>query len=173
MTPRRTAAHEITKYGNEEAALMGATLWLVLTVAGFGLLRAMDHVGHHLLEAVMVRAAAFSFAGAGTIGAAGWLGHVTESAVRQVNVVGADAGAAAIGTGAVWVIWAVLSIAWVLTILPESWFTAPIPDSLSIAGLVLPSLAASIPGPLGDLLREIITGAGRLMIGLVSQAVGL
>jgi hypothetical protein len=150
---------------------MGATLWLVLTVAGFGFLRAMEYTGRPLLEAIMIRAAAFSFAGAGTVGASGWLGAAVTSTVRWLNDVGSSAGAAAIGTGAVWVIWAVMSIAWVLTLLPDSWFAADIPDALSIAGLVLPALAASIPGPLGDLLREAIGGAGRLMIQVVSQAV--
>jgi hypothetical protein len=152
---------------------MGATLWLLLTVAGFGFLWAMEYVGHPLIDAVLVRAAAFSFAGAGTIGAAGWLGHAATALVQGVNQAGARAGAAAIGTGAVWVIWAVLSIAWVLTLLPETWFAARIPDSLSVAGLLLPALASSIPGPLGDLLRHVITGAGKLMVALVSQAVGV
>lgn len=151
---------------------MGPTLWLVLTVAGFGLLRAMDHVMHPMLDAVMVRAAAFSFAGAGAIGASGWLGEFVTAAVSGVNQAGAKAGAAAIGTGAIWVLWAVLSIAWILTLLPETWFAARIPDSLSVAGLVLPALAASIPGPLGGILREAIHGAGNLMLSLARQAVG-
>jgi hypothetical protein len=150
---------------------MGATLWLVLTVAGFGLLRAMEYVAHPTLEAVIIRAAAFSFAGAGTIGAAGWLGDAVTSVVTWANDAGAEAGAAALGTGAVWVIWAVFSIAWVLTLLPDEWFGARIPDSLSVAGLVLPALAASIPGPLGDILREIISGAGNLMVSLARGAV--
>ena len=152
---------------------MGATLWLVLAVAGFGLLRAMDHVQHPLLDAVMVRAAAFSFAGAGLIGASGWLGDVTASVISAVNAAGERAGSAAIGTGAVWVIWLIASVAWVLTILPQSWFGAEIPDWLSMFGLVLPSLAASIPGPLGEALRSVITGAGQLMIEVARQAVGL
>lgn len=146
---------------------MEATLWLILTVAGFGLLRAMAYVGHPLLDAVMVRAAAFSFAGAGTIGASGWLGDAAAAVVSWANSAGSQAGAAALGTGAVWVVWALLSIAWLLTLLPESWFGAEIPDSLSIAGLLLPALAASIPGTLGDLLRQVINGAGELMVSLV------
>jgi hypothetical protein len=146
-------------------------MWLVLTVAGFGLLRAMDYVNRPLIAALLVRAAAFSFAGAGVIGASGWIGQVMASIVTWVNNAGENAGTAALGTGAVWVIWLLASVAWVLTILPESWFAAEIPDWLSVSGLVLPSLAAAIPGPAGEALRAVITGAGTLMIELVRQAV--
>jgi hypothetical protein len=152
---------------------VGATLWLVLTVAGFGLLRAMDHTTHAFLDAVLLRTAAFSFVGAGLVGASGWLGSAASSMVGWMNSAGAQAGAAALGTGAVWVIWAALTISWILTILPETWFAARIPDWLSISGLLLPSLAASIPGPLGELLRQATDSAGTLMIHLASAAVGL
>lgn len=152
---------------------MGPTLWFVLVVAGFGLLRAMDYVHHTLLAALLVRIAAFSFMGAGIIGASGFLGDLAAAAVAWVNEAAAAAGTAALGTGAVWVIWAVLAIAWILTILPDQWFDATIPDWLSISGLLLPALAASIPGPLGDGLRQAIDAAGRLMISLARQAVGL
>ena len=75
------------------------------------------------------------------------------------------------GTSAIWVLWLLASVAWVLTMLPESMFSGEIPDWLSISGLVLPALAASIPGRVGDLLNGVITGAGNLMIELVRQAV--
>jgi hypothetical protein len=146
-------------------------LWLVLAVTGFGLMRATERVGHPLIAAMLVRASAFSFVGAGLIGASGWLGDLMASAVGAVNSAGAQAGAAALGTGAVWVVWLLASAAWVLTLLPESWFAGEIPDWLSMSGLVLPALAASIPGRLGDLLSAVITGAGNLMVELVRQAV--
>jgi len=152
---------------------VGATLWMVLTVAGFGLLRAMDYTTHPLLDALLVRAAAFSFVGAGLIGASGWLGTTIAATVSWANGVGASVGSAAFGTGAVWIAWLVMAVAWVLTILPETWFDAPIPDWLSVAGLVLPALAASIPGPLGQGLRSAISAAGHVMITGASRAVGL
>jgi hypothetical protein len=148
-----------------------ATLWFVLAVTGFGLLRAVGHVGHYLVAQVLVRVAAFSFVGAGLIGASGWLGQVMAQAVAGVNAAAAQAGVMALGTGAVWVVWLLASVAWVLTILPTRWFAAEIPDWLSIGGLVLPSLAASIPGRLGEVLNGLITAAGTLRVDLVRQAV--
>src|SRR4051812_38151289 len=127
-----------------------ATIWLVLVVAGFGLLRALDYVHHEWLAAAMVRVAALSFVGAGVIGARGWVGNFLTGAVHLVNTTGARVGAVALGTGAVWVLWLVLTAAWVLTLLPDRWFGAGIPDWLSISGVVLPGLAASIPGHVGD-----------------------
>jgi hypothetical protein len=150
-----------------------ATIWLVLVVAGFGLLRALDYVHHEWLAAAMLRLAAISFVGAGVIGARGWVGGFLAGVVHFANTAGARFGAAALGTGAVWVLWMVLTVAWVLALLPDRWFNAVIPDWLSISGVILPSLAASIPGHAGDLLRQIIHTVGGLMVTFVRQAIGL
>lgn len=152
---------------------MEATIWLVLVVAGFALLRALDYVHHEWLAAAMLRLAALSFVGAGVIGARGWIGGFITTTVDFVNTTAARFGAAAIGTGAVWVVWLVLSIAWVLTLLPDRWFDAVIPDWLSVSGVVLPALAASIPGHAGDALRGLINTVGGAMVTFVRQALGL
>src|SRR3954465_6411007 len=133
-----------------------ATIWLVLVVAGFALLRALDYVHHEWLAAAMLRLAPPGLVGAGVMGARGWLGDFLAGSVHFVNTTAARFGAAALGTGAVWVLWMLLTVAWVLTLLPDRWFNAVIPDWLSISGIVLPSLAASIPGHVGDLLRIVI-----------------
>jgi hypothetical protein len=150
-----------------------ATIWLVLVVAGFALLRALDYVHHEWLAAAMLRLAAVSFVGAGVIGARGWVGGFLAGAVHFVNATAARFGVAALGTGAVWVVWMVLTVAWVLTLLPDRWFDAVIPDWLSISGIVLPGLAASIPGHAGDLLRQLIHTLGGSMVTFVRQALGL
>lgn len=151
---------------------MTATLWVLLVVAGFGGLWCVDKAKGGLLKALLVRAAAFSFAGAGMIGASGWIGTAMEKVVAAVNEAAAEAGTIALGTGAVWIIWLGLGLAWILTILPESWFGAEMPDWLSVTGLVLPALAVSIPGPIGNAIQGIIHGAGQMMISLVGGAVG-
>lgn len=152
---------------------MEATIWLVLVVAGFGLLRGLDYVHHEWLAAAMLRLAALNFVGAGVIGARGWLGGFITGAVHWVNATGTSLGAAAIGTGAVWVLWLVLSVAWFLTLLPDRWFDAAIPDWLSVGGVFLPGLAASIPGHAGDLLRQLIHTLGGAMVTFARQALGL
>jgi hypothetical protein len=151
---------------------MSATVWLVLTVMGFVLLRSMVYIRHATLKAIAIRVAAFAFIGAGTVGAAGWLGHAMTAAISAVNRIGGQAGAAAIGTGAVWIVWALLAGAWILTLLPESWFGRDIPDWLSMSGLVLPALAVTIPGPFGSMVRSVTTAVGGLMVAGAHAAVG-
>lgn len=151
---------------------MNATLWVLLVVAGFGGLWCVDKAKGGLLKALLVRAAAFSFAGAGMIGASGWIGTAITKVIAAVNEAAAEAGMVALGTAAVWIAWLVLGLAWILTILPESWFGAEMPDWLSVTGLVLPALAVSIPGPIGNAIQGIIHGAGQLMISLIGGAVG-
>jgi hypothetical protein len=152
---------------------MTGTLWLLLVAAGVGLMWAMRYTQHAMLDAVLVRASAFSYAGAGVIGAGGWIGRMLAGLVDGVNSAAASLGVAALGTAAVWVVWAGLSLAWVLTLLPEQWFGRDIPDWLAISGVVLPALAASIPGPLGQGLHDVIEACGGLMIDGVGQAFGV
>jgi len=152
--------------------VMTGTLWVLLVATGLGLMWAMRWTRSPMLDAALIRAAAFSYAGAGVIGAQGWIGQSLRWMVESVNRVGAQAGSAGVGTAAVWVVWAGLAIMWVLTLLPERWFSKPIPDWLAISGVMLPGMAASIPGPLGAGLSRVITAAGGLMVNLVSYAFG-
>lgn len=152
---------------------MSATVWLVLVTIGFGLLRYVTpHTGHDLLKAILARVAACAFIGAGLIGGAGWLGGALHTAVGWVNAQGGSAMAATIGTGAIWVIWAALSIVWVLSFLPDDWFAKDMPDWLSVSGLVLPALAVSIPGPMGSFFQTLNQTLGGLMIHFANAAIG-
>lgn len=152
---------------------MGATLWFVLVAAGFGLIAIVEKAKHSTLKAVLVRVAAFAFIGAGTIGATGWIGDLMDGTVSWVNDTARDMGVSAIGTGAVWVVWLSLAIGWLLCILPESWFSGDIPDWLSVSGVLLPGLAASIPGPIGDFFQRLFTTIGDLMVTGVSNLIGV
>jgi hypothetical protein len=152
---------------------MTGTLWLLLVACGVGLMWVMRYTRHPMIDAVLVRASAFSFAGAGIVGAGGWIGDLLGGLVGGLNTVGAQLGSAAIGSAAVWIVWAGLSLMWVLTILPERWFGRSIPDWLAISGVVLPGMAASIPGEFGQAMTRAITGCGQLMINLVGSAFGV
>lgn len=152
---------------------MTGTLWLLLVVTGVGLMWAMRYTRHALLDAVLVRASAFSFVGAGIVGAGGWIGALLAGLVGGVNQLGAALGMAAIGTAAVWIVWLAMTAMWVLTLLPERWFGRSIPDWLAFSGLVLPGLAAAIPGPLGQGLHTAVVACGNLMVHGVGQAFGL
>lgn len=151
---------------------MPATLWVLLTVAGFALLTVMSYIKQATLRAIAVRGAAFSFVGAGTIGAAGLIGALTANVIAWVNGVGTDLGRDALGTGALWIVWLFLSIAWLLTMLPESWFGRDIPDWLSVSGLFLPALCVSIPGPVGEFFRAVFDAIGEFMVTAARNLIG-
>lgn len=152
---------------------MTGTLWLLLVASGVGLMWVMRYTRHPMVDAVLVRASAFSFAGAGIVGAGGWIGDLLGGLVEGVNSLGGQLGIAAVGSAAVWIIWAGLSLMWILTLLPESWFGRSIPDWLAISGVVLPAMASSIPGAFGDAMSRVITACGELMIHVVGQAFGV
>lgn len=148
---------------------MAGTLWLLLLCAGVALMWVMRWTANATLDAILIRAAASAFMGAGTVGAAGWIGDWLRIGVGMVNDIGQQAGAAALGTGAVWVIWLGLNGMWVLTMLPERVFKLEIPDWLAFCGLILPAVSGSIPGPIGEALRGVNDFAANLMIQLVGQ----
>jgi hypothetical protein len=125
------------------------------------------------LDALLIRASAFSFVGAGIVGADGWIGSIMTGLINGLNAVGAQLGAAVIGSAAIWIVWAGMSLAWVLTMLPETWFGRSIPDWLAISGIVLPPLAAAIPGQFGAVMNDIIGACGQLMISGVGSAFGV
>lgn len=152
---------------------MGATLWLLLVATGVGLMWAMRYTTIGWLDAVLIRASASSFVGAGIVGAGGWVGDLISGLVGAVTKFGGQIGMAGLGTGAVWVVWLGLCGMWVLTMLPETWFAKPIPDWLVFAGAFLPSVAGAIPGPLGDGLERVITTLGQLMVNAVRSAFGM
>jgi hypothetical protein len=152
---------------------MAGTVWVFLVAAGLAFLWLVGRIDHPLGKAVAVRAAHLSLLGAGTVGAAGWLGSWTKAALGWiVRAVGAS-GSAVVGTTAVVGIAALgLCIAWVLGMLPSWWIRFDPPDWLAWAGLVLPALAVQIPGPIGDLVHTVITGAGSVVVALGRTAVG-
>jgi hypothetical protein len=151
---------------------MQATLWVLLTAIGFVVIAFMDRIPQAFLRAVAIRGAAISFVGAGTIGASGWIGSAAAGVLAWANGVGNDFGKEAFGTAALWIVWLVLSAAWVLTMLPESWFKGDIPDGLSVSGLFLPALSVTIPGPVGDFFQRMFEGLGHFAVSSVQRIIG-
>jgi hypothetical protein len=92
------------------------------------------------LDAVMVRCAAVLFLVAGMISAGGVVGAALS---WFVGVTGS------VGSGVIWVAWMLLALTWLAGIVSEKLFPGDVPDWLSLSGLALPSLLASVPGPVG------------------------
>jgi len=145
-------------------------IWLVATIAGFLMLMAIPRVGSGRVKAVLVRAAALDFLGAGAIGAGGWLGRTIETVLtwgtRSINSLGNNM----VGTTIVGVLAAVVAVIWVAGMVPEEWFSFQIPDWLSATGLIFPTLAASIPGQFGAHVQAFCSGAGTQVAHLVLSA---
>jgi hypothetical protein len=152
---------------------MAGTVWVFLVAAGLACLWLVGRIEHPTGKAVAVRAAHLSLLGAGTVGAAGWLGSWTTAGLAwAVGAVGAGS-SAVVGTTAVVGIAALgLVGAWVLGMLPSWWIRFDPPDWLAWAGLVLPALAVQIPGPLGRGVAFLVHGAGSGVVALGRMAVG-
>lgn len=149
-----------------------STTWVVLTAAGFLFLYLMTLTSKALFDAILVRLAAFSFVGAGFIGASGWLGGFIDGLVTTTNSTGNEVARNAVGASIVWVAAAGLAIAWIVGILPESWFSGAIPDWLSMSGLILPAFMVSIPGPAGDFLTTVLRTCANLVTGPAQSLFG-
>jgi len=152
---------------------MAGTVWVFLVAAGLGFLWLVPRIDHPTGKAVAVRAAHLALLGAGTVGAAGWLGSWMKTALGWIVGAAGAGSTAVVGTTAVVGIAALaLCLAWVLGMLPGWWIRFDPPDWLAWAGLVLPALAVQIPGPLGRGVTFVITGAGSGVVALGRMAVG-
>lgn len=119
---------------------MPTVAWTLLFGLGLWTLRSMPRAKQKTLKAVMVRTAAVLFLVAGTISAGGIIGTLLRQLVHLTGQVGA---------GIVWVLWLVGALSWLAGMVPEKWFRGDVPDWLSMSGLVLPALLASVPGAVG------------------------
>jgi hypothetical protein len=119
---------------------MPTVAWTLLFGLGLWTLRSMPRAKHKTIKAVMVRTAAILFLVAGTITAGGFIGGLLRQLVHLTGQVGA---------GIVWVLWLIGALSWLAGMVPERWFKGDVPDWLSMSGLALPSLLASVPGAVG------------------------
>lgn len=134
---------------------MGAGVWVCLTAVGIAMMLSKQLAGASFITWCLVRLSALFLLAAGVVGAAGWIGRWTNDLITWAISTATNAGDAALGTGVVLgVVVAIGSVAWLLALLPDSWWGGQMPDWGSACGLILPSLAVSIPGPIGRTLRE-------------------
>ena len=142
--------------------------WILMVAVGIACLVGMKWTPPKI-DFILVRAAALSFVGAGVIGASGILGDMLDTAVDWVVDLADRAGNAAVGVGISWFVVAAVGALWVGALLPAKVFSFDYPDWLVFSGLILPALIASVPGPAGGFLSEVITTAGETMNGAVGR----
>ena len=143
-----------------------ASLGIVYAVLGFGCLHLMKYTGD-MLDAVFVRLGALLFVAAGFVFADGLIGRLVRAGTVTVTSTGAQVARSVSVSTVIWMFWFGAGVLWLLCLLPEKWFGEPMPDWLSMAGLVLPVGLASVPGPAGAAL----TGLMRAGADLVSTPV--
>lgn len=141
--------------------------WFLMCVVGFGCMFAMRFTSQKV-DFVLRRLAACAFAGAGTVGAVGWLGNWMNTIVHWVVSTADHMGSAALGTSVAWIAAAFLGFAWVGAIVPDKLFHFRFPDWLTYSGLLLPALLAAVPGTLGNLLGGVVNWAGSGMVDIVN-----
>lgn len=137
--------------------------WVLMVAVGGGLLFAMKYAPAWL-DFILVRAAAGAFAGAGTIGAVGWLGTLMRTVLGWLIRLVDRIGIVMLGAAVAWIIVAGVGALWVGALLPDRLFKYDAPDWLIFSGLILPSLLIAVPGRAGDMLRAAVELAGHALI---------
>lgn len=155
--------------------MAGATLWAALTAVGVTLLVIKEFVGFDIAKAILWRVAALFLAAAGTVGAVGWLGRWSRDTITWGVHLGQNASKDAVGAAAlIGIVIGLVTLVWLAAVLiPNNWFAVKLNDVASLFGLILPSLAVTIPGPVGEWLRTGVWPAlAQPMIDGVSQMFG-
>lgn len=146
----------------------GVSFGLMVAV-GIALMWAQTRTVSGRVDAILVRLSGAAFAGAGVVGAAGWLGSAMSSVlgwlISTINSISTNL----VGEGVAVLIVLGIGALWVGAMLPDKVFKHDPPDWLLYSGVVLPGLLGSVPGPLGHGLESIIHWAGAGMAGLVGQ----
>lgn len=117
---------------------------------------------------IMVRLAGACYVGGGLVGVQGWLGDALTGVLGWVMSWADSLGQDAVGVGLAAILAIAVGVMWVGAMVPDQLFEADLPDWMVRFGLLIPSVLASAPGPVGEGLRNIVYWAGDLAMGLVS-----
>lgn len=150
----------------DSTTIIAGASWVVMTAAGIGCMVAMKFTNEKI-DFILRRVAAACFAGAGTVGATGWIGTATDTLMEGFVSITDHMSKGVLGAPVSWILVAGVGLAWVGAFLPNKLFALKFPDLLSYSGLVLPPMLASVPGSLGDGLDQIVTWCGTGMVTMV------
>lgn len=151
------------------AAVAAGVSWILMLAVGGFFLWGTTRVKIRWADAVLVRLAAASFVGSGVIGATGVLGDWANAALGWVANFIDGFGVEFLGATVVWIVVMGIGALWVCAMIPDKWFVYDAPDWLLYSGPVLPALLVAVPGPVGNGLTAVITGAGEGMVNLVAS----
>jgi hypothetical protein len=154
---------------------MGTTVWVALIIVGTAFLLSKQLAGHNVVTWALVRLSALCYLAAGVVGAGGWFGRWMEDLVSWTIRTGQDIGVASVGTKSfLGIVVLVGAIGFLLALLPDSWWGGQMPDWGSVCGAILPALAVSIPGPIGEWLRDdVFPALATPLVNLARSALGV
>jgi hypothetical protein len=115
-------------------------------------------------DAILIRVAALLVAGAGAMGATGWLGDAINWVLNKLIDLVNWLSKGALGTPVMWLLALGLGVMWVGALLPHRLFKYNYSDGLVFAGFPLPTLLISVPGQAGDWLRTVVLEGGHMVV---------
>jgi hypothetical protein len=131
-----------------------------MALIGFGLMWAQRYTPGWA-DFVLSRGAGLVFLGGGALGVSGtvggWIRDLFAWSFEQLNALSSWA----LGFGAAPVAAFAVCILWVLGMVPGKLFKWDPPDWLIYAGLLLPIVAAAVPGGTGEGFRELFASLGQ------------
>lgn len=131
-------------------------MWIVMVAFGWAALYSMRWTTKPFLDMLLVRVAAAAFAGAGVLGADGWIGEWINQVVTWAIGLADQFGAYALGTAVTWLVVAAVAGMWIGAMAPRKLFTLELDERLVFSGFFLPNLLTSVPGQLGIALSAVI-----------------
>lgn len=151
---------------------MGTELsWVLMVLAAEGFMwgaRRIKPFRRFDATPYMVRLAGACYVGGGLMGVQGWLGDALTTVLGWVMSMADSLGEDAVGVGLAAVLAIAVGVMWVGAMVPDELFDNDLPDWMVRFGLVLPSVLASAPGPVGEWLRTVVFWAGDLATSLIS-----
>lgn len=142
---------------------MAEMTWIVALALGIGSMFLMKFTPTWG-DAILIRVAALLVAGAGTMGATGWIGELFTKlfnwVTKLVNALSNDA----LGTPVMWLIGLALGVMWIGALLPHRLFKLNYFDGLVFSGFLLPTLLTAVPGKAGDAMRTVVLEGSTMMV---------
>lgn len=140
--------------------------WIAAVAFGFGAMLMMKFTPNKI-DWILIRVAALLFAGAGAMGATGWIGALFNTVLGWFTHALDAISNGALGAPVMWILATGLGALWIGALLPQRLFSFHYPDWLIFAGFPLPVLLASVPGEAGQGMRTVVLTGGQMLVQFV------
>lgn len=145
--------------------------WVLMVLAAEGCMwgaRRIKPIRNFDATPYLVRLGGACYVGGGLMGVQGWLGDTLTTILGWVMSMADSIGQDVVGVGLAAILAIAVGVMWIGAMLPDDVFENDLPDWMVRFGLLLPSVLASAPGPVGEGLRTVVFWAGDLATSLIS-----